>query len=543
MDLRRLLVIVRSRLLIVAACIAIAAGVTLLISINLAKVYEAQATLIVGQSLSGVSPDYSQLLVSQRLSSTYASIATTRPNLDVVIGQLSLNETATDLAKSVRADAALDSTLVTITAQSPDPDRAAAIANALAAQLIAVSPEIQGHQADISESIDADLRSTRVQIDATQAEIGDLTALTERTPEEEARLATLDARLVTLRATYASLVSSSSGFVTTQLTLIEPAVAPLVPVSPRVLLNVLIGALLGLFASAGLILVKERLDDTVKTPEDAEATLGLPSIGVITRMAGEPGRSEIYRLTTLLYPRSPVTETYRTLRTNIEFAAVDGPIQTLLITSASPGEGKTITSANLAIVFAQTGRRVLLVDADLRRPGLHRLFELPNTHGLTTVLRADDVDFRQYARPTEQDNLWVLPTGPLPADPAELVGSRPMAAAMDRFKAAYDLVIVDSPPVQAVADSAILSSFLDATVIVVGAGKARRGTVLLARESLERAGARIVGVVLNLLRDPAGVAHGGNYPTYPDAGVTMGDDPEGEPGAHPAPGGSAQWGR
>jgi len=154
------------------------------------------------------------------------------------------------------------------------------------------------------------------------------------------------------------------------------------------------------------------------------------------------------------------------------------------------------------------------------------------------VLRADDVDFLLYARATEQENLWILPTGPLPADPAELVGSRRMTTAVDRFKSAYDLVIVDSPPVQSVADSAILSSFLDATVIVIGAGKARRATVQLARESLDRAGARIVGVVLNLLSDPAGVAYGGNYPSYPEEETAHGGETAGGSGVRPSAGGS-----
>lgn len=539
LELRRLLAVIRARLLIVVVCVALGAGAAFLISVNLTKVYEAKATLIVGQSLSGLSPDYNQLLVSQRLSATYASVATTRPNIEFVIRQLGLDQAPDELAKVVRADAALDSTLMTITAQSSDPGQAAAIANGLAGRVIAVAPEIQGHQTDLQTSIDAALKSTQQQIDATQVEIDSLTALNVRTPDQETRLATLDARLVTLRATFASLVTTSSSFDSTQLTLIEPAVPPTTPISPRVLLNVLIGALLGFFASAALILVKERLDDTVKTPEDAERTVGLPAIGVITQMAGARGRSEIYRLATLLYPRSPVTETYRTLRANIEFATVNEPIRTLLMTSASPGEGKTITSANLAVVFAQAGRRVLLVDADLRRPGIHRLFDLPNSHGLTTVLRGDDVDITKYARTTEQENLWILPTGPLPADPAELVGSRRMEAAVDRMKAAYDLIIMDSPPVQSVADAALLSSFLDATVMVIGAGKARRTTVQLARESLERAGARLVGVVLNLLRDPAAVAYGGHYPSYPEDEAGHDEGLAGGPDASQSPGDSA----
>jgi non-specific protein-tyrosine kinase len=401
-------------------------------------------------------------------------------------------------------------------------------------QLIDAVPELQGQQGELRTSIDVALRSTREQIDATQREIDDLAALSERTPDQETRLTALDARLVTLRSTFASLVASTSGFDTTELTLIEPAVPPTTPISPRTLLNVLIGALLGLFAGVALVLIRERLDDTVKTPADAEQTVGLPALGVITQMPGDRKRNEIYRLAALLYPRSPATETYRMLRANIEFATADTPMRSLLVTSSAPSEGKTVTCSNLAIVFAQAGHRVLLIDGDLRRPGIHRLFDIPNTQGLSTLLRTDDVDYAAAVRPTEQANLWVLPTGPLPADPAELVGSPRMVAVMEHLESGYDLIIVDSPPVQSVADAAILSSFLDATLLVIGAGRARRTTLRLAREALDRAGADVIGVVLNLLRDPAAVAYGGHYPSYMTDEAEHDEGFTGGPGSRPS---------
>ena len=156
-------------------------------------------------------------------------------------------------------------------------------------------------------------------------------------------------------------------------------------------------------------------------------------------------------------------------RTNIEFSALDKPIQTLLVTSAVPGEGKTVTAANLAVVFAQAGRRVLLVDADLRKPGVHIIFDLPNAHGLTTLLRGADVSLDSVVQATEQENLRVLTTGPLPPNPAELAGSKRMRTVVDLLTGAEDLVIFDSPPLQAVTDAAILGSFLDATLFVIDA--------------------------------------------------------------------------
>jgi succinoglycan biosynthesis transport protein ExoP len=387
--------------------------------------------------------------------------------------------------------------LLTIMAQDTDPARAAAIANALSDRLIAASPAIQGRQAEFQASIDADLRSTQDQIDSNQARLEALIALPARTATQEADLQTLEDRLVSLRATYATLLSFSAGNASNLLSVIEPAVSPSDPISPRPLLNTLLAAVLGLLIGMGIVSVAEYFNDAIKDSGGVEEAAGLSTLGTIPRMKSGRGRSEIYRLATLLYPRSAIAESYRTLRTNIEFASVDGPIRTLLVTSSVPGEGKTITAANVAVVFAQSGRRVLLIDADLRKPGVHRAFDLPNTDGLTSMLRSDEVSVDAIAHSTEQANLRVLTTGPLPPNPAELLASQRMRSIVERLKVDGDLLIFDSPPVQAVTDAAILSSFLDGTLFVIDAGRSRRRSVRPSREALARAGANVLGAVLN----------------------------------------------
>src|SRR5450756_597532 len=197
------------------------------------KVYQAKATLIVGQSLSAVNPDYNQLMVSQRLSTTYAAVATKRPILDSVIKELGLTQTSDELAFRVWADAPTDSTLLNLTAQDSDPARAAAIANAMAEQLIAASPAIQGRQTDLQKSIDADLKATRDQINATQAQMGSRARWAGPKPADLATLETLQSRLITLRSTYAALLSNSVGSSSNLLAVVEPAVAPTSPVSPK----------------------------------------------------------------------------------------------------------------------------------------------------------------------------------------------------------------------------------------------------------------------------------------------------------------------
>jgi non-specific protein-tyrosine kinase len=496
-DLRRLADLGRTWLTLFVASGVLAAIAAFAISSVQPKVYEAKATLIVGQSLTSLNPDYTQLLASQQLSATYAAVATHRPHLEAVIAKLGLDTTPVELAKHVDAVAPVSSSLVVITAQAQDPAQAAAIANALSDELIAASPTIQGRQADLQASIAADLKATQAQVQDTQAQIDSLIGLTVRTAAQDADLATLENRVVTLRSTYASLLSYASASASNLLSISEPAVAPADAVSPRPLLNSLLAGLLGLVAAIGIVVAVEFIRDPVKDPNDVQVATGLSTLGIIGRMKGDRGRPEIYRVAALLYPRSAVTEAYRALRANLDFASLDAPVRTLLVTSAVPGEGKTVTATNLAVVLAQAGRRVILIDADLRKPGVHTMFGLPNSLGLTSLIHHPVTAVEAALQRTEQDNLSVITTGPLPPNPAELLGSQRMRTVLGDVLASCDVVVLDSPPVQAVADTVILSSFVDGCLFVVDATKSRRRAVHRAREGLDRAGARMLGAVLN----------------------------------------------
>jgi non-specific protein-tyrosine kinase len=499
-DPRRLISTFKRWFPLIIGSVLLAAGVAYVVSSLLPKTYEARATLIVGQSLSAANPDYNQILVSQRLSTTYASIVTKRPALDAVIKELGLKMTSDELVREVRANAPLDSTQLIIAVQDADPARAASIANAMSGQLVAASPAIQGRQAEIQAFIDSGLTATQTQINETQAQIAALNALPERTVKQETDLASLEERQVSLRASFATLLSSFSASASNLLTVVEPAIAPPEPVSPRPLLNTIVAAMLGLLLAAGIIAIAELLYDGISDSDTVLEVAGVSTLGTIMRMKTEKGRAEMYQLAAILYPRSGVAEAYRTLRTNIEFTSVDAPIHTLLVTSSMPDEGKTITAANLAVVFAQAGRRVLLVDADLRKPGVHLVFDLPNAHGLTTLLRNDAVGLDSIVQTTEQENLRILTSGPLPPNPAELTASQRLRTVLEGLKAGEDLVILDGPPLQAVTDSAILSSFVDATLLVIDAQHSRRRTVRQAREALAKADARVIGAVLNRVR-------------------------------------------
>ena len=202
-------------------------------------------------------------------------------------------------------------------------------------------------------------------------------------------------------------------------------------------------------------------------------------------------------LITLTDPRSPVSEAYRTLRTNLEFFSLDEPIRTLVVTSPEPEEGKSTVLANLAVTLAQGGKRVILVDCDLRRPTQHTLFGLDNTTGLMTMMLDEAAQSDPPLHETPVDGLQVLPAGPLPPNPAELLGSRRMKETMTTLLEQADMLLFDAPPVLAVTDALVLAVQTDGVLLVVKAGSTRREHVQRAKERLERVNSRIVGAVLN----------------------------------------------
>lgn len=201
-------------------------------------------------------------------------------------------------------------------------------------------------------------------------------------------------------------------------------------------------------------------------------------------------------LISMTTPKSPVAEQFRTIRTNIQFANVDEELQTMIVTSSGPAEGKSTTTANLAVVFAQQGKRVLLIDADLRKPTVHYTFRTENHIGLSNVLTRQ-ASLEEAVTVTAQDKLWVLPSGPIPPNPSELLGSKGMKTLLEEAKDKYDVIILDTPPVLAVTDAQVIANLADGVVLVVSSGKTETVAAKKAKELLESANGKILGVVLN----------------------------------------------
>jgi len=220
-------------------------------------------------------------------------------------------------------------------------------------------------------------------------------------------------------------------------------------------------------------------------------------------------------LITLSDPRSPAAEAYRTLRTNLYFSSLDQALETLVVTSAAPGDGKSTTLSNLAVTMAQGDKRAILVDADLRQPSLHTYFGISNNLGLTTMAVDEDALANPPLVATAVGNLWLLPSGPLPPNPAEILGSRRMEEIIANLKSRADIVLFDAPPIIAVTDAAVLGTKVDGVLLVVRAGKTRREHAARAKELLEKVNVRVVGAVLSNATPDQSL--GGYYATNIDA--------------------------
>jgi len=295
--------------------------------------------------------------------------------------------------------------------------------------------------------------------------------------------------------------------------LVTPASVPRSPVSPRPVRNGLVALGGGLVLGVALALLFEQLDDSVKSKDDVERALHhkIPTLGIIPAVEGWRGSTP--RTVSIEEPTSSASEAYRSLRTAIGFLGLDRPLRVIQITSPSAAEGKTTTVANLAVALAKVGKRVVVVDCDLRRPRIHSFFHVSNDMGFTSVLLGE-VPLHQAARPVG-GNIILLASGPLPPNPSELLSSTRTGEVLRNLQTEADVVLVDSPPVLPVTDSAVLSAQVDATLLVTRAGLTTRRQLNRAVEVLEQVASPLVGTVLNgATADDGYYGYGYNYGYY-----------------------------
>ena len=467
------------------------------------RTYQSRTTIMVGQVLQSPNPSTSEFYTGQALAASYVDLARREPVLKATLEALKLPWDWMALQGMVSSRVVPGTQLLEISVSDTDPQRASALASEVAQQLILQSPAATDPQKEADRQfILSQIENLKANIKKSQDEIRQLDDVMAKSnsarqiQDARSRQTALLTQVSTWQATYNGLLTNLQQGTPNFLRVVESAQTPLLPVGPGRGYSVLLAVAIGLVLSGGAAFLLEYLDDTLKTPDDVRQVLGLTVLARIARMEGEDYPD---KLVTARQPRSPVAAAYRVLRTNLQFSAVDRPLCTLMVTSSSPQEGKSLVSANLAVAMAQSGKRVILVDADLWRPCQHHIFEMDNTEGLTSVLLSSDANPSSALQPGPVENLSILFSGPMPPNPSDLLGSRRMGDLIETLRQQTDVVIFDSPPVMADADATILAARVDGVLLVIDSGNTRRGPALRGKESLEAVGARLTGVVLNRL--------------------------------------------
>lgn len=462
------------------------------------QTYSATATLYVNQS-SGTAPGGTDIQTSQALAPTYSQMIVSPvmdPPVDKLMAARYPGYQLAAHAVTAAQPAGLNTQLINVSVSDTDPARAAAAANALAQAFITRVTQLeQARFATDGQHLSAQVKSAQ----ATVASITRQIAAYQGNPNG---LASLNATLASEQNVYSSLLAASQQFnlgrdaAKNSVSVYSAASVPSTPTSPSPKRMAIIYAFVALLICGAGVYGWDYLDDSLRSPEEIEALAGVPVLGSIERFKQRAGA----QLVTAADPRSHVAEAYRLLRTNLQFSAVDRPLRTLLITSPHAQEGKSTTAGNLARVLAESGRRVTLVDGDLRRPSLHRIFGMERRlGGLTTLLLSEHLNGAGVAR-TELATLAVVASGPLPPNPADLLGSQRMQSVLDHLGTDGDMVMIDSPPVLSVADAAILAAMVDGVLLVIDPNHSKRRDVIRAREAVEAVGGHIIGVVINRLK-------------------------------------------
>ena len=448
----------------------------------------------------GSSSQYDYYAVSyygQEMIQTYTKIITGQTTLDKVSELVGYDVKA----GMISAAPVTGTQLMTITVTDTNPSRAAIIANTLV-QVFA--KQIQLDRADYYAETKTILEEQIAEIDSKIQDLinqvnNELLALGPD-ETESLQLSQLESTLTYYQQRYFSLTQNYQQLQLVELqnqfniTQIDPAGIPSTPSAPKPLQSALMGALVGLFIAAGLVVLVEFLDDSIKDPQDITKKWGLPILGVIANYE----TSDENPLITVQYPRSPVAEAFRSLRTNLQFTSIDNPLKTILVTSCLPGEGKTHIAVNLSVVMANTNQSLVLIDADLRRPKVHKLLKLHNRIGLTDLfIRLKKQTIDSIRQSSNLKSLHYITSGSLPPNPSELLSSDKMVEILSDLKSEFNTIIIDSPPLLIVPDAVALATRVDGVLLVFRPSVTKRNELARGIELLRQLNTNILGVVIN----------------------------------------------
>ncbi len=508
-------VIVRRKWLIALAVIVTLGGAMFMVS-QQKKIYEADAQMLV-RALPGDSVFSSQ---QQSTANAARNIETEIRVLEgsIVEDRVRLNLGLEEELPNVSGSAVGQTDVVSVRVQSHEPAVAALLANAYVQAYIDTRREQNVNSLlDAAAEVQTKVTELQQQIDAIDQQVED--APDDEKDDLEKSLAPQRQLLVDQQAIFkqrldqiqvdASLQSGSAQ-------LVRPAESPAEPVEPSPLRTGALALIVGLLLGLGAAFLADYLDDSVTTPEELErATGGLPVLTTVPDEAPPDNRP-----VSLSSPGDQSVEAYRGLRTALQFVSLEKPLRTIQVTSPLPGEGKTTTAANLAVLLAQTGRRVVLVDADLRRPRLHEVFGSDGSRGLTSALLGEPVMELLWPVALEAGHLEVLAAGVIPTNPSETLGSQRMQTVMGELTRMFDVVVIDSAPVLPVTDAVVVAGWVDAVVLVARAGQTTDKQLREAVGLLTRSAAPVVGAVLNgtdTSRNGYGSGYGYGYGYAPQA--------------------------
>jgi capsular exopolysaccharide synthesis family protein len=493
--------------------------------------YAATTSILVNPNRATTETEFTQVQASLEQAETYRLLIESGPVLDRVVKEMDLAIGKLGLSEAITTTVFRDTQLIEIEVVNQSPEQAAQIANTLSTQFVDYVEELTVSRLNANlvelESEVAALQTQRQEIDSRLAELD--TDASEDDAAAQREMSQLRDERTRIDQTLADLdsavrhINRQIATSTAPVEVADPAEVPVTPYAPRVVLMTLLGLIVGLMVAAGVVALLELLDRSVKEHDDIPALTGglvLSSIGNAPKLAH--GRDALFAVSN---PRSAAAEATRLLRTNLEFAASTSPISSLTMTSPGPDEGKSTITANLGVVLAQAGARTLVIDADLRKPSQHEVFGIDNAAGLTTLLARPDQPWEDLATDGSVPGLRVLTSGPVPPNPADLLGSNRFAETLERIKQDFDIVLIDTSPILAASDALAVASHTDGVVLVAWPGHTKADLLETAAQSIRQGGMRLVGVVLNRVRHSTTTAYyGADFaPTRPSTDGTTAD--------------------
>ena len=365
------------------------------------------------------------------------------------------------------------------------------------AQLNSINQQLNAIGNNVRNSVHVEFNGALAAERALKGQVEDLKSQTLSEQDRSVQYNLLAREADTNRQLYEGLLeryktlNAMAGVSLSNVSIVDAAEVPKGPSSPNLIKNMLIGLILGLAIATLIVLFRDQLDDGIKVPEDIEGKLGLPLLGVVPRTVDEDPEQA------LLDPKSPVSEAYSSLRGSLLYSTSQGLPHIMLVTSAQASEGKTTTSVAIAQGFARMGRRVLLIDADMRRPSLHTRMSVANNHGLSNLLTSSD-PLDQTTVASDQPNLSLLLAGPIPPSPTELLSTARMGDILQAAAREFEVVVVDSPPILGLADAPLMSALVDGVIIVIEADRSHRGALKSALRRLRAMRPVVLGAVLTM---------------------------------------------